>query len=190
MDYLVDNYKDRLVDDIGQARFEHCYRVMKESVRLAKLYGVDEKKAAIAGLLHDCGRLLDKSKLYDLATKVGIISENNVKNTRALLHAELGYYIAKEKYNILDEDVLNAIKYHTTGNVDMSDLDKIVFIADYIEPQRSFDGVKYARELANKNLDEALLFALDSTLKYIIDNKGYIDLRTIDTRNNLITKYF
>lgn len=100
-----------------------------------------------------------------------------------IIHSYLGALFAREFYGIDDEDILNAITYHTTGRANMSDLEKIIFLADYIEPMRNFDGVEKARELASKDLDAAMYFALNNTLKFLVERDSYIVLETIIARN-------
>ena len=100
-----------------------------------------------------------------------------------IIHSYLGALFAREFYGIDDEDILNAITYHTTGRANMSDLEKIIFLADYIEPLRNFDGVERARELANKDLDAAMYFALNNTLKFLVERDNYIVVETVLARN-------
>lgn len=176
---------EKLKREIGIVRYNHSIRVMETSIRLAKYYNTNERKAALAGLLHDCAKFNDKRKLLKMADNSGIILDNIMKNDIQLIHGPLGAEIAKTQYNIEDEEVLLAIQYHTTGKENMSLLEKIIFIADYIEPNRKFKGVKEVRKLAFEDLEESLVQAMDNTIKFIINSGGLIHLDTVKARNYL-----
>ncbi|WP_066503359.1 bis(5'-nucleosyl)-tetraphosphatase (symmetrical) YqeK [Abyssisolibacter fermentans] len=183
---LIQKYKDQLIKDIGGKRFDHSVRVMDTAKRLAIVHREDEKKAEIAGLLHDCGRFIDDELLLKNAKKFGIIRNDYFKDTKELMHAELGACIAKNIYDIKDMDIINAIRYHTTGRENMSRLEKIVFLADYIEPARDFCGVEEIRKLSFRDLDLAILKALDNTIKFLIQKNQYLHIRTVEARNYLL----
>ncbi|WDV44671.1 bis(5'-nucleosyl)-tetraphosphatase (symmetrical) YqeK [Clostridiaceae bacterium M8S5] len=185
---LIDKYKETLIKDIGKKRYEHCVRVMETAKKMAGAYGVNEQKALVAGLLHDCGRYIDEKLLLQKSKQYNILSSNSFENSKELLHANLGAYLAKHKYGIDDEDILNAIKYHTTGRENMSNLEKIIFLADYIEPNRVFEGVKEIRELCYEDLDIAMLKSLTNNILHIINNNRYLDIRTARARNYFLTK--
>ena len=106
-----------------------------------------------------------------------------MKRAPQIIHSHLGRVMAKNLYGIDDEDILNAISYHTTGRPNMSDLEKIIFLADYIEPMRNFDGVDVARKLAKKDLDSTMYFALNNTLKFLVEKDKYIVVETVLARN-------
>lgn len=190
MDIIIDKFqiREKLIKNIGHYRYEHSIRVMEEAEKLAKRYGYNENKASIAGLLHDCGRLLDKFEILKKAYDFDIIQKDNRVNNFPLIHAPLGAEIARREFNILDEDILNAIRYHTTGRPNMSLIDKIVYIADYIEPERNFNGLDEVRKLAYDDLDKAILKAMDNTIKYLINKGAYIHPDTINSRNFIINE--
>ena len=173
----MDEMKEKLLDTIGEKRFEHSVRVMKESEKLARVLGEDVEKASLAGLLHDCGRFVDQSYLLKKCQEFGIILDKIYTKNVNLLHAPLGAEVARLEYNISDTDVLNAIKYHTTGRADMSMLEKIVYMADYIEPVRNFDGVEQVRDICyrEKDIDKALKQSIDNTIRpaYLKKRKHY-----------------
>ena len=108
--------------------------------------------------------------------------------SRALLHGPAGSVLAKTAFGIDDEEIRGAIYYHTTGRVGMTLLEKIVFLADYIEPNRDFPGVEDLRLLAEKDLDEAVLAAYDSTISHLIDQEAYIYGLTFLGRNDMVEK--
>lgn len=176
---------ERLKEDIGTERYNHTLRVVEISKRLARKYGVDEEKASIAALLHDCGKFRDRKKILKVTNDFDIILDNVMKFNKHLIHGPLGAEIAKRIYNIHDEEILNAIYYHTTGREKMSLIEKIIYIGDYIEPGRDFEGVEKVRELVDVDLNNALLLAMDNTIKYVIE-KGYlIHLDTVKARNSI-----
>lgn len=184
----MEKIKEELLSTIGESRFEHSLRVMVQAKKLAEIYRVDQEKAAIAGLLHDCARYEDKMQLLKKCQEFDIILDKLYTGNLNLLHAPLGARVASETYKIYDEDILNAIKYHTTGRKDMSMLEKIVYMADYIEPKRDFEGIEEVRNLCykEKDLNKALIRSIDNTIRYIIDKNLIIHEDTIQARNFLL----
>ena len=177
---------DSLKEDIGPYRYNHSIGVMNTSIELAKHYGCSIEKAALAGLLHDCGKLQGEINLLKMADDFDIILDNVMKKNKELIHGPLGEALAKRKYHVIDKDVLNAIRFHTTGRENMSILEKIVYLADVIEPSRNFDGIEKIREMAYEDIDTSILYAIDSTVKFIIQRGNLIHLDTIKARNQLI----
>lgn len=156
-------------------RYIHTLGVAQESLQLAKRYGIDPDKAYMAGLLHDCAKCLTDEEKLELCEKYELELDDILKSQPDLTHSFLGAKIAEKEYGIKDKEILNAISYHTTGRPNMSMLEKIIFIADYIEPNRDyFEGLAKARELAYKNIDEAVIYALESTIKYNKSKKRLI----------------
>ncbi|MFA5523926.1 MAG: bis(5'-nucleosyl)-tetraphosphatase (symmetrical) YqeK [Tissierellales bacterium] len=184
-DFMIKS-KEKLIDSIGKERYDHSVRVMEEAIKLANVYNCDQEKAAIAGLLHDCGKYLNENELLKNAYEFGIIRRDNHGINLALIHGELGVEVARRDFGIKDKDVLDSIQYHTTGKEDMTPLEKIIYVSDYIEPDRKIQGVDEIRQLAYENLDLALLNAMDKTIKHIIDKGYYIHPDTINARNYLI----
>lgn len=163
-------------------RFEHTLGVTYTAACLAMCYDIDTERAEIAGLLHDCAKCLSNDKKVDLCKRQSIeINLTEAKNP-FLLHAKAGAYLAQHKYGIGDEDILNAVRYHTTGRPGMSTLEKIVFIADYIEPGRDHSArLPELRKLAFRNLDRALVEILRDTLSYLDGTENEIDPMTQKT---------
>ncbi len=156
-----------LKQNLTEKRFNHSIQVAKEAKNLAIQYNVDKEKAFLAGLIHDCCKCFSLSKIYETCEKYKFELDNVLQKQPYLAHSFLGYYIAKDIYSIQDEDILNSIKYHTTGRENMSNLEKIIYVADYIEPTRPyFDGIYEARELAYKNLDRAIQYILKNTIQF------------------------
>lgn len=177
----IDMHKIRkqLAKVLDSKRYEHTQGVAYTSAALAMRYGEDVQKAELAGLLHDCAKCLDNEKKIHICKKHNIaISDAELKNP-FLLHAKVGGYLTKEKYKIDDEDIINAVTYHTTGRPGMSLLEKIVYIADYIEPGREHaSNLDEIRNLCFRDLDEALLQILEDILVHLKESKKEIDPMT------------
>lgn len=160
-------------------RFEHTLGVEYTAAALAMCHGASVEDARLAGLLHDCAKCFsDEKRLYVCEKKNIPITEIEGRNP-FLLHAKVGAFLAKEKYGVENRDVLNAILYHTTGREGMSLLEKIIFVADYIEPGRKqAPNLPEIRRLAFQDLDKALLWILEDTLKYLKRSGGETDPMT------------
>lgn len=164
----IDKY---LRKSLEKKRYTHTLGVANTAACLAMRYGTDVNKAYLAGLLHDNAKCISTKKKMSICQKAGIpISKIEEKNPE-LLHSKVGSYLANKKFHVEDSDILNAIYYHTTGRPHMSLLEKIIFIADYIEPNRKkVPELDNIRAMAFQDLDSALLFILENTLKYIKKN--------------------
>ncbi len=156
-----------LKENLTEKRFNHSIQVAKEAKSLAIEHNEDKEKAFLAGLIHDCCKCFSLPKIYETCEKYNFKLDEVLEKQPDLSHSFLGYYVAKDIYNIQDENILNSIKYHTTGRANMTNLEKIIYIADYIEPTRPyFEGIYKARELAYKNLDMAMDYILESTIQF------------------------
>ena len=171
--------RKQLMKALDSKRYEHTQGVAYTSAALAMRYGEDIQKAELAGLLHDCAKCLDNDKKIQICKKHNIeISEAEQRNP-FLLHAKVGGFLAKSKYKVDDEEIIDAILYHTTGRPGMSLLEKIVYIADYIEPGRNHvPNLGEIRELCFVDLDEALLKILEDILVHLKESKKEIDPMT------------
>ncbi|HCC07961.1 MAG TPA: phosphodiesterase [Clostridiales bacterium] len=153
----------------AEKRFTHTLGVVETAEKLAKIYGVDVEKARIAALLHDCAKF---HKYNDFSRKHGIKLDEEILKYPKVIHSFLGVFVAKVEYGIEDVEILNAIKYHTTGKPDMTVLEKIVYLADAIEPGREeYEYLIEGRKLANEDLDKAVAFILERTIKYVKERK-------------------
>lgn len=175
-------YEDKIREKIGDKRYEHSLRVFNTALKIND--GVDEEKIKQAALLHDCAKYNEKYYFEKYRDKIDF--PQDIINNKFVLHAFLGSIVAKEEYNINNGEVLDAIRFHTTGRENMTQLDKIIFLADACEPKRSYPGVDELRRLAKKNLDEAVLYSLNGTIKSLIDRGVEICTLTIESRNYLI----
>ncbi|MGI6093506.1 MAG: HD domain-containing protein [Veillonellaceae bacterium] len=177
---------DKLKISLTPKRLLHSYGVSETAVLLASKYDADQDKARLAGILHDCAREIPSRKLADEASKRMINIDEVERLQPILLHAALGAKLAEEKYGIRDKEILEAIEKHTVGGLSMSKLAKIVYLADFIEPNRNFPGVEKLRQIAENNLDHAVLAAYDHTLEYIIKQRGLIHPATVAGRNQIL----
>lgn len=184
----IDEMKSKLEKTLTLRRFIHSVNVKETAVKLATVYDENKSKAAIAGLLHDCARDMDKQEVFKLCDRFNIKVEGIARMQPELLHGPIGSVLANREYGITDREILDAIRCHTTGRENMTLLDKIIFIADYIEPGRKFEGVEEVRNLAFRDLDKSIVLALDQSLKYIIKKGKLIHLDTVNARNSIIAK--
>lgn len=170
-----------LKDSITSKRYAHSIGVSNTAACLAMRYGLDVKKAYLAGLLHDCAKGLAAEELTDIVEKDGKDVRHLTFNPE-ILHAEAGSIIARDKYGIEDEEILSAIRWHTTGKPDMTFLEKIIFTADYIEPNRtSIPNLHEIRSVAFCDIDEAVMLICQNTLDYLKGGNTRIDRMTVDT---------
>lgn len=171
--------RKQLIKALDSKRYEHTQGVAYTSAALAMRYGEDIQKAELAGLLHDCAKCLDNDKKIQICKKHNIEISEAEQNNPFLLHAKVGGFLAKSKYKIDDEEIIDAILYHTTGRPGMSLLEKIVYIADYIEPGRDYaPNLDEIRRLCFADLDEALLKILEDILIHLKESKKEIDPMT------------
>lgn len=156
--------RQKVIPMLSSERIAHTAGCEHEAVQLAKLWGEDPEKAAVAGILHDSTKNLRYDEQLILCDKYGIILDNAQKENPKLLHAITGAALAKDMFGV-SEEISQAIRWHTTGKPDMTTLEKIIYLADYIEPTRNFDGVEQLRELAYEDLDKALALGLEMSLE-------------------------
>lgn len=150
-------------------RMPHVLGTEQEAVRLARQYGADETQSRIAALLHDCTKKLDLPQQLSLCRHYAIPLDEMERNYLKLLHSKTGAAVARDRFGVSDE-IYNAIFYHTTGKADMTLLEKIIYLADYIEPSRSFPGVEELRTAVHEDLDRGLCRALADS---IVELQGY-----------------
>lgn len=174
---------ERLKKTLNSDRFAHSVNVMEMSVKLAKHYGADSKKAELAGLLHDCGRIFKGEESKGFVWKIGYRPDEIESAQPILLHGIIGEHMARVIYEVEDSEVLGAIRWHTTGKANMTPLEKIVYVADYIEPLRCFDGIEDLRNAAFENLDRCVVLCSDSTIRYLLKNGDLLHAKTVETRN-------
>ncbi len=166
----VEMMQEKLQSALSVKRYIHTMGVSEEAVKLAEIYGTptDCEKAKVAGLLHDCAKDYPQTLRERFCKEYKIKTDEIMEKQPDLIHPFLGAEVAKREYQIQDEEILNAIRYHTTGRANMTLLEKIVFIADYIEPHREkFEGLEEARRLAYSDLDMAIKVILEQTIDFV-----------------------
>ncbi len=179
--YEIMAIRQTLQSSLKASRYKHTLGAEVTAIKLAKQHGVDETKAQIAALLHDCAKHMVDDQILDLCKSHGLLlTKESLLNTD-LLHAKVGAIVAKDIYHIEDADVLNAIAYHTTGRLGMSPLEKVIYIADYIEPERSkAPHLSEIRAVAQVNLDDALRYIMKDTIEYLKTQDKFIDPLTME----------
>lgn len=179
---MYETIQKKLKSALDEARYEHTLGVMYTAGCMAMAHGYDIKKAMLAGLLHDCAKCMSHEERLAICEANQVDVTSSELENKALLHAKAGAILAKIEYDITDEDVLHSIKVHTTGEPDMNMLDKIIYIADYIEPGRDkAPNLELVRSLAYKDLDACMAKILFDTLSYLTSRGGSIDPTTEKT---------
>ncbi len=168
--------------------YGHAQRVENTAIELAEKYGLNEEKAALAGLTHDYGKLLGHDELINLVQKNDIEIEPIMLWEPALLHAPVGAWLLEHELGLQDQEVLDAVRQHTTGSGKMGLLSRIVYLADFIEPNRRFGGVEIIRNLALKQgqLEQALLASIEMTIFSVLQKGRLLHDASIAFRNSII----
>ncbi|MGI6169554.1 MAG: bis(5'-nucleosyl)-tetraphosphatase (symmetrical) YqeK [Christensenellales bacterium] len=177
---------EKLRATLEERRLLHTLGVERTAQALARRWGCDEEKAALAGLLHDCAKDILPELAMEKARELGFAFDAYECFEPKLMHAPLGAALARQEYGVCDDEVLSAIKFHTTGRKNMILLEKIVYMADFIEPGRVFYGVEELRELAWTDLDEALLFGLRQEICSVVERGGIVHPDSIQAMNWLV----
>ncbi len=175
---------DIIEKNYSQKRRIHTYGVVDTAVKLAKQYGADVEKAKLAALYHDLyrGTSVDILNYYVKHLELGDRYMNNAN----LAHGKIACHVMQAEYGITDEEVLNAVSFHTTGRANMTTLEKVIFIADAIEPNRNYPGVAELRKIAERDLDEACLFSLQHTIDFVSSKGEFLDPDTVYARDYLL----
>lgn len=185
----IKEIEKRLKKILSDKRYDHVLRVRDKALELGEIYGLELEKIEIAALLHDCAKenedyYMDKYKNeFEEKRKENFDPDMDNKKT---VHGILGKIVAEKEYGIEDRDILNAIQNHTSGRIGMSDMEKVIYLADKTEDKRDYPGVDEIRRISENNLSKAIVKSMDNTLKYLIDNKAIITTKLLEVRNNLI----
>lgn len=179
--YDLCKMEKKLKKAVDSDRFHHTLGVMFTAASLAMVWDVDLTKARVAGLLHDCAKCISNEKKIEMCRKNKIsVSKFEIENP-FLLHAKLGAYLAEKKYDVNDPEILGAITWHTTGKPDMSMLEKIIYVADYIEPARyKAPNLALVRKLAFSDIDECVYQILKDSVDYLAANPKTMDVTTVE----------
>lgn len=184
-DYINKSRKelvDLVEDQLSSSRFKHVLRVEETAIDLAKAHGVDKEKVSIAALLHDYAKEQSSSFMEK------IILEEKLDKTmldygNSICHGPVAAVLAEKEFGVKDKDILSAIYCHTFGRQNMSDVEKVIFIADYTEPKRSFKEAEKARKYAKDSLDKALAYIVQQTLLNLVEGNKAIYPQALDTYN-------
>ncbi|WP_138415669.1 bis(5'-nucleosyl)-tetraphosphatase (symmetrical) YqeK [Aquibacillus sediminis] len=166
-------------------RFEHTKRVVDTAINLAEQYGVDKQKAELAAVFHDYAKYRDKQEMQRWIEQEAL-PKDLLDFHHELWHGPVGALLVKREIGITDQSVLDAIRWHTTGRANMTPLEKVVFLADYIEPGRDFPGVGEVRDQAKQDLDRACWMALKNTITFLMSKDATIYPDTFHAYNDLL----
>ncbi len=182
MNSVIPEFREKLQKKLSRSRYEHSLSVSFTCICLAMRYEYPLDRAELAGLMHDCAKCYEDEEIIRLCKKHDIYVSEAERRVPAVLHAKYGAWVARERYGIEDQEILDAIACHTTGKPDMNTLEKILYVADYIEARRDkAANLPQMRRLAFEDLDEALYQILAGTLHYL-DTKGcFVDPMTKKT---------
>lgn len=184
--WTEDKIHDYLKKNINESRYIHTLGVVETAKKLAKINGEDEEKAKIAALIHDMAKCMPKDKQFEILKNNNVEIDKYLLNSPQILHGAVGAILARDIMKIEDTEILDAVKYHTTGKENMSVLEKIIYIADYIEPNRKYEEVERIRDAAFKDLDEGVFMGIENTMLHLIKGKQLIHINTINARNYLL----
>lgn len=184
MNQQITKIRRKLIAELDKERYEHTLGVMYTAASMAMCHGADVEQALLAGLLHDCAKCIPGENKVKMCEKYHLNVSEVERENPSLLHAKLGAFLAAKKYHIEDKEIINAIASHTTGHPHMTLLEKIIYIADYIEPGRpELANMEEVRHLAFQNIDECLYRILEDSLEYLNRLSKPIDPMTEKTYN-------
>lgn len=190
-DIEIKDIENWLKDNLVEERYIHSIGVMESAVELAKMFNLDIEKARLAGLLHDCAKCFPNEKLLDIIHKnIHDVQDCELLNYKTL-HAPVSAFLAETKFHVKDKEILDAIRWHTLGRCEMTDFEKIIFLADKIEARtRDVDFRNGCLELLKEDsgLDKALFKCFEATIKSLVDRRLAICHITIDVYNELLNR--
>lgn len=182
--------KKRIIDyietNMSEKRRNHTYAVAEEARKLSLRYGENVEKAELAALFHDFFRGVSEKALNGYVRQLGL--DGVYLDNSNLAHSKIAAIIMERDYQIKDKDIIDAVSFHTTGRADMSRLEKIIYLADAIEPNRCYPGVDEIRAKAYENLEEACLLSLERSIEYVMSRGFYLDQDTVMAKDSLIEK--
>jgi predicted HD superfamily hydrolase involved in NAD metabolism len=174
-------------DQLTERRYVHTLGVMETAIKLAEIYKVDVGKAELAAIFHDYAKFRDKEEMRQIIINQKM-PQDLLQHHDELWHAPVGAYLVENEVGITDHEVLEAIRCHTSGKINMSPLDKVLFVADYIEPGRDFPGVEQVRESAMNSLDIAVIQAMKNTITFLLKRNQPIYPDTFHAYNDMTMK--
>ena len=167
---------------LSEKRFIHSEGVVERAVEYAKVYGENEEIVKLIAITHDIAKEIPKEERIRYAESIGVELDEIEKINLELIHAKVGAKICKDKYRF-SEDMVNAIKYHTTGKANMTTLEKIIYLADATEKNRSYDERDEIVEMVKGNIDKAMIFVLKWTIDKLVKGEKKIHVDTINAYN-------
>ncbi len=185
MDSKYQSYIDLIKSKLSPYRFNHSVEVAESAVYLAEKYGGESEKMYVAGLLHDVLKEADREETFFYVDKYSISLSKLEKVTPKLWHSIVGAEFIKNELHIDDEDIVTAVRYHTTGRKDMTLGEKILFIADFISADRDYNGVDEMRQRAEKSLEYAMDFGLSFTITDLVEHGRPVHPDTVDAYNDI-----
>jgi predicted HD superfamily hydrolase involved in NAD metabolism len=186
---VYEEYKLLLKTRLDEYRFYHSLCVADEAKRLAEKYGCDVERAYLAGLLHDITKNDTPQQQIELINKYNIPADEAQLRYYKLQHSITAPYVMKYELGITDEEILSAVRYHTTGRAGMTLLEKLLYVADYVDPTRDYEDVDFYRKLAFADIDRAAFLCLAYTMEDLSGNKGFIHKDTYDAYQYYVRYY-
>ena len=183
---MYGNYKKILQSRLDQKRYFHSLCVADEAKRLAEKIGIDPEEAYLAGLLHDITKNASREEHLQIFSRFGIILNDIEKNAQKLWHAVSGALYIEHILGISDPNIIDAVRYHTTAKANMSPLCLVLYLADFTSRDRDYPDVEVMRKLVDKSFDEALIYALQYTIKDLADQKRAIHFDTLEAFNKAV----
>lgn len=187
----IEQMQERLRGKLPEKRFLHTVGVRYTAELLAMRYDVDINRAGMAGVLHDCAKYMTGKKMLEKCQKHHIKVTDIERENLQLLHAKLGAYFAEHKYGVTDTEILSAIRWHTTGKAEMTTLEQIIFLADYIEPhRRMIPGLTEIRRQAFVDLEDAVYMTLKNTVEYLESQSEEKNAKLFDPETQAAYQYY
>lgn len=183
---MYNEYKEILKNRLDEKRYYHSLCVAEEAVRLTEKYGGNPNQAYLAGLLHDITKNSEVEEHLQIFSDFGIILNDIEKNALKLWHAISGASYIEHILGIRDDDIIDAVRYHTTAKENMSHLAKILYLADFTSVDRDYHDVDVIRSLVDKSLDEAFIYALQYSICDLVENKKAVHFDTINAFNGAV----
>lgn len=184
--WTLDKIQEYLKENLKMSRYIHTLGVVEVAKELAKKNNVDESKAELAALIHDVAKNMEIDDQIQILERYNIKLDEITLKCPQVLHGLVGSIVAEKIIGIKDKEILDAIKYHATARKNMTKLEKIIYIADYIEPNRNYPGVEELRAITFDNLENGVLKGLDNTIVFVIKQNKVIHPSTIEARNHLL----
>lgn len=181
-----EEYKALIKTKMGEKRYIHSVNMAKQAVHLASIYGADVKKAEIAGILHDITKEMCDTEQLQLMNNSGIILTDLQMSAPKLWHSISGACYIRDILNIKDDDIFNAVRYHTTGRANMSLLEKVIFIADFTGEERDYNGADEMKAVAEESLEKAMEIGLSFSITDLVNRRLTVAIDSIEAYNELI----